>query len=262
VAGIVHALTLLLITLFFGRLASLIPMATLAAILVVVAYNMSEWRVFVSEFRGPRSDVAVLLTTFLLTVLVDLTVAIGVGMVLASFLFMRRMAEVSDVTAISREIAEVEEGATDASAARVAALPREIQVYAINGPFFFGAADRFKDTLREVSERPQVLILRLRDVPVIDSTGLHALKDLVRRSKKEGTRVILAEVQAPVRQVIARSELGELLGADLMAGTIEEAIGRLRESRRAATGRDAASVSGEQGTGDEQGRRASDKRGR
>jgi SulP family sulfate permease len=231
VAGIVHSVTLLLITLFFGRWAALIPMATLAAILVVVAYNMSEWRVFVGEFRGPRSDVAVLITTFLLTVLVDLTVAIGVGMVLASFLFMRRMAEVSAVTAISAEVADREEGTVDAAAARVAALPRQIQVYAINGPFFFGAADRFKDTLREVGERPQVLVLRLRDVPVIDSTGLHALKDVVRRSKKEGTRVILAEVQEPVQRVIARSELGDLLGADLMTGTIDEAIGRLRESR-------------------------------
>ena len=260
VAGIVHALTLLLITLFFGRLASLIPMATLAAILVVVAYNMSEWRVFVSEFRGPRSDVAVLVTTFLLTVLVDLTVAIGVGMVLASFLFMRRMAEVSDVTAITREIADVEEGASDVSAARVAALPRQIQVYAINGPFFFGAADRFKDTLREVAERPQVLILRLRDVPVIDSTGLHALKDVVKRSKREGTRVILAEVQGPVRRVVARSELGDLLGADLMSGTIEEAIGRLRESRAEAAEGVATPGAGARVSDETQGRRAGDPR--
>ena len=260
VAGIVHALTLLLITLFFGRLASLIPMATLAAILVVVAYNMSEWRVFVSEFRGPRSDVAVLVTTFLLTVLVDLTVAIGVGMVLASFLFMRRMAEVSDVTAITREIADVEEGTSDVSAARVAALPRQIQVYAINGPFFFGAADRFKDTLREVAERPQVLILRLRDVPVIDSTGLHALKDVVKRSKREGTRVILTEVQGPVRRVVARSELGDLLGADLMSGTIEEAIGRLRESRAEAAEGVATPGAGARVSDETQGRRAGDPR--
>ena len=228
VAGMVHALTLLLITLFFGHWAALIPMATLAAILVVVAYNMSEWRVFVGEFRGPKSDVAVLLATFLLTVLVDLTVAIGVGMVLAAFLFMRRMAEVADVTAIAREIADGEDRAGDEGDARVATLPGEVQVYAVNGPFFFGAADRFKDTLGQVGSRPKVLILRLRDVPVIDSTGLHALSDVVRRFRKDGTRVVLAEVQGKVRRVIERSQLGELLGADAISSTLDEALTRVR----------------------------------
>jgi SulP family sulfate permease len=232
VAGMVHALTLLVITLFVGRWAALIPMATLGAILVVVAYNMSEWKVFVGEFRGPRSDVAVLLTTFLLTVLVDLTVAIGVGMVLASFLFMRRMAEVSDVTAIAREMTDVEEGAAEPGDARLALLPGEIQVYAINGPFFFGAADRFKDTLAEVGVKPKVLILRLRDVPVIDSTGLHALLDVVRRSRREGTRVILAEVQEKVRRVIARSRLGDLLDPSAIAPTMDAALSQLREFRQ------------------------------
>jgi SulP family sulfate permease len=254
VAGIVHALTLLLITLFFARWAALIPMATLAAILVVVAYNMSEWRVFVGEFRGPRSDVAVLLTTFLLTVLVDLTVAIGVGMVLASFLFMRRMAEVSDVTAISRELTDGEEPSADSTAERVAALPREVQVYAINGPFFFGAADRFKNMLNEVAERPRVLVLRLRDVPVIDSTGLSALLDVVRRSQKEGTRVLLAEVQEPVRRVIERSRVGDLLGAEAITPTLDAAIARIRGVRAdgGGPGTDAATP----------GRRASDRRAR
>ncbi len=233
VAGIVHAITLLLITLFFGRWAALIPMATLAAILVVVAYNMSEWKVFIDELRGPRSDIAVLLTTFLLTVLVDLTVAIGVGMVLAAFLFMKRMAEVSDVTAITREISDEEEGREGPADARLALLPGEIQVYAINGPFFFGAADRFKDTLAEVGSRPKVLILRLRDVPVIDSTGLHALHDVVARSRKEGTRVILAEVQDKVREVIVRSTVGDLLGPTAIAPTLDGALSQLREFRTA-----------------------------
>ncbi len=230
VAGMVHAVTLLLITLFFGRWAALIPMATLAAILIVVAYNMSEWKVFVDELRGPRSDIAVLLTTFLLTVLVDLTVAIGVGMVLAAFLFMKRMAEVSDVTAITREMTDDENGEIPADS-RLALLPGEIQVYAINGPFFFGAADRFKDTLAEVGSRPKVLILRLRDVPVIDSTGLHALHDVVARSRKEGTRVILAEVQEKVREVIVRSTVGDLLGPTAIAPTLDAALGQLREFR-------------------------------
>ena len=227
VAGIMHALTLLLITLFFGRWAALIPMATLAAILVVVAYNMSEWRVFVGEFRGPRSDVAVLVTTFLLTVLVDLTVAIGVGMVLASFLFMRRMSEVSEVTAIRREATD-EADADAPRDARVAALPKDVQVYAINGPFFFGAADRFKDALAEVGSRPKVLVLRLRDVPVIDSTGLHALLDVVKRCRRDGTRLLLTELQPNVRRVLERSHVGELLGGDAMSASLDEALARVR----------------------------------
>ncbi len=231
VAGMIHAVTLLLITLFFGEWAALIPMATLAAILVVVAYNMSEWRVFVAEFRGPRSDLAVLITTFLLTVLVDLTVAIGVGMVMASFLFMRRMSEISGVTAISREASD-EPDTNGALDPRVAALPKDVQVYAINGPFFFGAADRFKDTLAEVGSRPKVLILRLRDVPVIDSTGLHALHDVVKRSQREGTRVLLTEVQPSVRRVIERSQVGDLLGQESITDSMDDAITQVRLTAR------------------------------
>lgn len=225
VAGMVHALTLLLITLFAGRWAADIPMAALAAILVVVAYNMSEWRIFVSEFRGPRSDVAVLLATFLLTVFVDLTVAIGVGMVLAAFLFMKRMAEVSDVTAIRAEATDAED---ENGAPATTLTPGDVQVYAINGPFFFGAADRFSATMRAISERPKVLILRLGGVPVIDSTGLHALRDVIRRSRKEGTRVMLAEVQRDVRRVIERASLGDLLSPDDVTETFEDALSRVR----------------------------------
>lgn len=230
VAGIVHALTLLLITLFLGKWAALIPMATLAAILVVVAYHMSEWRVFVGEFRGPRSDTAVLLTTFTLTVFVDLTVAIGVGLVLASFLFMRRMAEVSEVTAIRHEMQESD--GDDALAPGVAA-PRDVQIYSVNGPFFFGAADRFKDALGQVAKRPAVLILRLGGVPVIDSTGLHALEEVVRRSRREGTRVLIAEVRPSVRTILERSALRELVAAEDMVDSIEDALARVRIKPRA-----------------------------
>jgi SulP family sulfate permease len=236
IAGMTHAVVLLVITLFAGHWAAYIPMAALAAILVVVAYNMSEWRVFVGEFRGPRSDIAVLLATFLLTVLVDLTVAIGVGMVLASFLFMKRMAEVSDVTAIRAEAMDGEED--DGRIAAVPVAPGDVQVYAINGPFFFGAADRFKDTLRQVADRPKVLILRLRGVPVIDSTGLNALRDVIRRSRKEGTRVILTEVQPAVRRVLDRAGLDAMLHAEDITPTLEAALGQVRGGPRdpAATG--------------------------
>lgn len=237
VAGMVHAVTLLLITLFFGHWASLIPMATLAAILVVVAYNMSEWRIFVSEFRGPKSDIAVLVTTFLLTVLVDLTVAIGVGMVLASFMFMKRMSEVSEVNAIRGENLDEGDANGDANGRtmdpRIAALPKDVQVYEINGPFFFGAADRFKDALAEVGSRPKVLILRLRDVPAIDSTGLNALHDVVKRTRHDGTRVLLTEVRERVRRVIERSRLGDLLEPDAITDTLDDALASLRSPENA-----------------------------
>jgi sulfate permease, SulP family len=240
VAGMIHALTLLVITLFLGHWAALIPMATLAAILVVVAFHMSEWRVFVGEFRGPRSDVAVLLTTFLLTVFVDLTVAIGVGLVLASFLFMRRMSEVSEVTAIRHEMQEA--NGDDALEPGLDA-PGDVQVYSVNGPFFFGAADRFKDALGQVARRPAVLILRLGGVPVIDSTGLHALEDVVRRSRREGTRVLIAEVRPAVRRVLQRSALWEMLDADDLVDTIEQALARVRRRPR-SRGDTAARTSG------------------
>src|SRR5205085_134630 len=144
IAGMTHAVTLLLITLFFGRWAARIPLATLAAILVVVAFHMSEWRTFISEFRAPKSDVAVLLTTFLLTVLWDLTVAIEVGMVLAAFLFMRRMAEVTNVSALTHELQDPKDDFEgDPNAVRRRVVPPGVEVYEITGPFFFGAAETF-----------------------------------------------------------------------------------------------------------------------
>lgn len=227
VAGMMHALTLLVITLFFGKWAAWIPMATLAAILIVVAYNMSEWRVFVSEFRGTRSDIAVLIATFVLTVFVDLTVAIGVGMVLASFLFMRRMAALSDISAISHE--ELSHGrGDDGDEMHHDTVPRDVQVYAINGPFFFGAADRFKDALGQISYRPKVLILRLGGVPVIDSTGLHALEDVIKRSRKEKTRVLLVEVQPRVRTTLERAAQDGVIRPQDFVPTLEEALARVR----------------------------------
>ena len=220
-AGIVHALTLLLIGLFFGRWVVLVPLPVLAGILLMVAYHMSEWRTFLGELKGPRSDVAVLLTTFALTVLVDLTVAIQAGMVLAAFLFMRRMAEVTNISAITREL-EDERG--QPAAARMAAIPKGVQVYEINGPFFFGAAEKFKDTMSEMAARPHTLILGLRNVPAMDATGLAALRELVRRSRKEGTRVILAGVHAQPMTVLARSGFLDEVGEEHLAGNIDEAI--------------------------------------
>ena len=230
VAGMVHAITLLLITLFFGRLAALIPLATLAGILVVVAFHMSEWRTFVSEFRAPKSDVAVLLTTFLLTVLVDLTVAIEVGMVLAAFLFMRRMAEVTNISVLTHEFTDpVDDFERDPNAVRRREIPEGVQVYEITGPFFFGAAEMFKDRVGRIAGKPKVLIVRLRHVPAIDSTGLHALRELIQRSRKEGMLVILSDVHAQPVVALERSGLYDELTEENIHGNIDDALNRARQ---------------------------------
>jgi SulP family sulfate permease len=229
VAGITHAITLLVITLFFGRWAALIPLATLAAILVVVAYHMSEWRGFVAELTAPRSDVIVLLVTFALTVLVDLTVAIEAGMVMAAFLFMRRMAEVTNVSAITRELEDDGDPyATDPNAMSRRVVPKGVEVYEINGPFFFGAAETFKDTLSQVAKKPRVLIIRMRNVPALDSTGLHALKDVVHRSRRDGTLVLLSDVHTQPLVALGRSAVLEEIGEENLFGNIDEALNRAR----------------------------------
>jgi sulfate permease, SulP family len=228
VAGMVHALTLLVITLFFGRLAGVIPLATLAAIVLWVAYRMAEWRVFKSELSAPKSDAIVMLTTFLLTVLVDLTTGIGVGMVLASFLFMKRMAEVTNVTLVSREFQDTRPSGDDSGAIYRRKVPAGVEVYEINGPFFFGAAEKFKDTLAEVSKKPKVLIVRMRNVPAMDSTAMHALRDLVRRTRKDGTLVLFSDVHAQPLVALERSGLLDEIGEPAMFGNIDEALGAAR----------------------------------
>lgn len=230
VAGMIHALTLLLITVVFGRWAALIPMATLAAILVVVSYHMSEWRTFRSELTAPKSDVLVLLATFSLTVLVDLTVAIEVGMVLAAFLFMHRMAEVTNVSMVTREIAdEGWDDSDDPNAVRDRSVPEGVEVFEISGPFFFGAAEQFKNTIGEVARKPRVLIIRLRDVPTIDSTGLHALQDLAKRSRKDGTLLLLSDVHAQPMFALVRSDILKDIGEENLFGNIDDALNRARD---------------------------------
>jgi SulP family sulfate permease len=235
VAGMVHALTLLIITIFAGRYAAVIPLATLAAILVIVAYHMSEWRTFRSVLRAPRSDVLVLMATFLLTVLVDLTVAIQVGMVLAAFLFMKRMAEVTNVSAVTRELSEPGAPSTDESGAVFRReIPKGVEVYEINGPFFFGAAESIKNALGQVASRPKVLIIRMRNVPAMDATGLSAFKDLVKQSRKEGTAVYITEIHAQPMVALSRSDLLDELGEENVLGTLDEGLERAREALAAA----------------------------
>jgi len=225
VAGIVHAVTLLVITLFFGTWAALIPLASLAAILVLVAYHMSEWRTVRAELRGTKSDAAVLLTTLVLTVVVNLTAAIAVGMVLAAFLFMKRMAETTTVEAISTQLRDAYlEQSEDAAAARHARVPRDVEVYDINGPFFFGAAEKFRDALAQVSRKPRALILDMENVPVIDSTGLRVLREVVTQCRKDGIRVLLADLPPYTRATIEESELGALFGPGELELTFDQAL--------------------------------------
>src|SRR5258705_496785 len=206
-------------------LALIASLAALAAILVVVAFHMSEWRTFASEFRAPKSDVAVLLATFLLTVLVDLTVAIEVGMVLAAFLFMRRMAEVTNIQVLTHEFIDPNDDfETDPNAVRRRVVPEGVQVYEITGPFFFGAAEMFKDRVGRISGKPKVLILRLLHVPRSDSTRFHALRDGVRRSRQEGTLVILADVHAQPVVALERSGMYDELGEENIHGNIDDAL--------------------------------------
>jgi len=210
VAGMVHALTLLLIMLFAGKWAALIPMATLAGILVIVAYNMSEWRHFRSVLRGPRGDMAVLVTTFFLTVLVDLTVAIEIGMLLAVFLFMRKMIQFSDVNMQTREAEELADNKIpDALSDFV--IPPGVEVFEITGPLFFGAAYKFKDAIKFIEKKPRVMIIRMRQVPIIDATGIKTIEEVYKDLRHRGTRLILSEVHS--KQVMEELQKARLLFA-------------------------------------------------
>lgn len=230
VAGIIHSLTLLIITVFAGRWAGLIPMATLAAILVVVSYHMCEWRTFLAELRSPAGDVAVLLTTFLLTVFIDLTVAISVGMVLAAFLFMKRMAEVTNVRALRQEFEDegVDRYESDENGMRLRDIPPGVEVYEINGAFFFGAAETFRDTIAAIGGKPKVLIIRMRDVLLLDSTGMHALRDVVHRSRQAGTGVLLSDLHMQPLVALTGSAILEEIGQDNVCANLDDALARAR----------------------------------
>jgi len=222
IAGIVHAATLLLILLFFGKWAVLIPMATLSAILMMVAYHMSEWRFFVKLLKSPPADVAVMLVTFALTVFVDLTVAIEVGVVLAALLFMNRMA---NLTKIRRSTFDLE---NDPHALSCRLVPKGVEVFEINGPFFFGAANRFKDALRRVGSRPKVLILRCRHILMIDATALRALEELVEETQREKTQLILSGVHAQPLISLEQSGLYYRIGEDNIYTNIDDALNGAR----------------------------------
>lgn len=222
VAGIIHALVLVGFILFLAPLASFIPLASLAAVLVVVAWDMSEVHKFVRVFRAPKSDSSVMLLTFVLTVVVDLTVAVYVGVILAAILFMRRMSEVTDIH--SCELDEVARAA--GKDIKDLIVPEGVRVYEIEGPFFFGVADRFQDALAYLDEQPKVFILRMRKVPVVDSTGVNALENFARKCRARGIHVVLSGVRDRVRLVFERMGTEVLIGTENICTNIDCALTR------------------------------------
>ena len=237
VAGIVHAVVLLLIFLLLMPYAQYIPMACLAGVLVIVSYNMSGWRTFRQLLRNPKSDISVLIITFLLTVVFDLTVAIEVGLMLACLLCMRRMAETTQVSVLTDEIdpaAEVDFAATNLEHFKI---PDGCEVYEINGPFFFGIANRFEEIMGRAPRRPKVRIIRMRRVPFVDSTGMHNLENLIQMSHSQGIHVILSGVQPKVREVLMHNNFDNIVGANNIQPHINAALERAQEVLDGQTGR-------------------------
>ena len=231
IAGIVHAAVLLLIFLFLMPLAQYIPMACLAGVLVVVSYGMSGWRSFLSIMKNPKSDVIVLWVTFLLTVIFDLTIAIEVGLICACLLFMRRMAETTEVKVISDEINPAEED-SDFQLGNLEHLtiPEGVEVYEINGPYFFGAGNKFEEIMGALGHhRPKVRIIRMRKVPFVDSTGIHNLTNLCLMSQREGIQVVLSGVSPQVQQTLHRAKFDQLVGTDNICSHINLALDRAQQ---------------------------------
>ena len=226
VAGIIHAIVLLLILLFLGPLTKHIPMSCLAGVLIIVAYNMSEWRTFRSLLKNPPSDIAVLLVTFFLTVIFDLTIAIEIGLLIAMFLFMKRVAETTQVSVTTDEINLSAESDVYHSEEEKLILPKGVEVYEIDGPFFFGIANKFDGVMQTLGDKPKVRIIRMRKVSFIDSTGLHNLGSLHRLSKKEGIRLILSGVNERVREVFIKTGFKETIGEENICSHISEAVAK------------------------------------
>jgi SulP family sulfate permease len=231
IAGIIHAFTLLIIMLFVGKYAALIPMACLAGILVVVAYNMSEHETFLGLLRGPKSDIAILVITFGLTVLVDLTVAIEIGIVLSSFLFMRNMMKLSNVAIMRQEMNDKEIGESyDQRASEMKSLPKGVEVFEIEGPFFFGAAYKFKDALKVIETPPKVLIVIMAHVPFIDASGIHAIKEVHKECTMRKIRLVLIETQPAVLSNMEKMDLLEKIGKENVYASMSEAVQNIKEN--------------------------------
>lgn len=223
VAGIVHTVVLLLIFLFLMPLINYVPMACLAAVLIVVAYNMSGWRTIIGIFKAPKSDISVLLVTFFLTVIFDLTIAIEIGLLLAVVLFLRRVMENTQIRVYGEQL-DVAEG-TEATTHEVLDVEKGVEVYEIDGPFFFGVATKFDEMMRQsMAERSLVRIIRMRKVPFIDSTGLHNLETLIKSSQNEGIHVVLSGVQDKVSETLYHANIDKLIGEDHICDHITKAV--------------------------------------
>ena len=225
IAGIVHSITLLIILVLFMPYAKLIPLSTLAAVLIIVAYNMSDWRVFASLFKAPKSDITVLLITFLLTVFADLVVAIEIGMVLAAFLFMKRMTDVTNVKSITDDILELDENEISTENA----TNKNISIYEINGPFFFGATSKFIEAMNQMQSHPKVLILKMKNVPSIDATGYQAFYKVYKRCKKNKTKIILSNLQEQPLKTLQKYRFIEIIGEDFLCDTLDKSLKKAYE---------------------------------
>jgi len=227
VAGIVHALTVLIIMLFLGPLIKFVPLACLAGILIVVAYHMSEWRSFCELLKWSDGGRMVLLTTFLITIFVDLNAAIEIGVVMSAFIFMKRMADATSIKIIAKEFNDDEEGVEHLMSSII--VPPQVELYEINGPLFFGAANSLDEIDRQVSSKPKVRILRFRDVPLIDSTGMHALKSFYNKCKKSQVHLIITGLHVQPLNELVKANLYELIGEKNVFSNMKDAIARAEE---------------------------------
>lgn len=223
VAGIVHAIVLFLIFLFLMPLINLVPMSCLAAVLIVVAYNMSGWRTIRAILHNPKSDISVLAVTFLLTVIFDLTIAIEMGLMLAIILFLRRVMENTEIKVYSEQL-DIAEG-SETTVHEVLNVNPGVEVYEIDGPFFFGVATKFDEMMRTtLGRKPKVRIIRMRKVPFIDSTALHNLEILIKSSQEEGIHVVLSGVKDNVRKSLVNAGIDRLIGNDHICDHITKAV--------------------------------------
>ena len=229
VAGIIHAVVLLLIFLFLMPLAKYIPMACLAGVLVVVSYGMCGWRSFLELMKNPKSDVTVLLITFFLTIIFDLTIAIEVGLIIACLLFMKRMSETTDVKAITEEIDLNQDAEFSTGNLDHLIIPQGVEVYEINGPYFFGAGNKFEEIMASFGDRPKVRIIRMRKGPFVDSTGIHNLTNLCEMSKKEGIQIVLSGVREKVNGQLEHAGFYHLIGEENICSHINLALKRANE---------------------------------
>jgi SulP family sulfate permease len=223
IAGIIHAITLLLVLLFLGKIVGFIPMSCLAGVLIMVSYNMSGWRAVVALSKSPKSDFFVMIITMLLTVIFDLTIAIEIGLLMAVVLFLKRTSEVTSVKIFSREIDPQNETDLNLHEEKLI-IPEGVEIYEIDGPYFFGIANKFDDIMNQVSKIPKIRIIRMRKVPFIDSTGIHNLEILCRTSHKKGITVILSGVTLEVRKTLMKANFNKIISEDYICPNINIAL--------------------------------------